>query len=131
MGERSLSFDDLVGELHEFATRVVALEMRDADGTLLASAEGELGGLGRGEGGECTFELGGNPPPEVDGVRFIVASWLTVHLDPERVVEVHDIASGVGVSVVLRIRLVGGLEIQVWPAMPLGQQWTEQHEENR
>jgi hypothetical protein len=65
-------------------------------------------------------------------VRFIVASWLSVSLDRDRVLEIHDLSEGrIGPTVNMRIRLAGGVTIFLWPAMPLGQQWTDQHTENR
>jgi hypothetical protein len=128
--ERTFDFDELVGALREFLGRVVALEIRDEHKNLIASAEGEFGHLER-SGGECSFQLGGGEARESEGIRFEQASWIGIELDAGRVVEVRDIATGIGPTVVLAIRLADGTGISLWPAMPLQQQWTESHFDNR
>ena len=126
-----LEISELGGALRELLRRVVALEIRDKRDELIANAEGEFGHLEPVPGGGWFFRLGGDPPPERDGIEFIVASHIDVRIDTDRVLAVHDLSTGIGVSVVLRVRLDDGVSITVWPAMPLQEQWTERHEENR
>ena len=56
--------------------------------------------------------------PSVRALRFIVASWVVVHIDAHRVLEAHSISTGIGAPVVLRVRLVDGTSITLWLAMP-------------
>lgn len=50
---------------------------------------------------------------------------------PGRVLDARDTATGIGATLVLRIRLAGGTSITLWPAMPPEDQWTELHEDTR
>lgn len=129
--ERTLDLAELGGELREFTGRVVGLEIRDEDTNLIASGEGEFGHLNGSADSGWSFQLGGDAPPEREGLRFIVASWIVVYIDPARLLEIHDISTGIGAPIVLRVRITGGLSITVWPAMPAREQWTDRHEENR
>lgn len=130
--ERSLNFDELIGDLRDLAGRVVALEIRDADQNLIVKAEGEFGHFENVEPGVWGFQLGGDPPPDRKDVQFIVASWIVVYLDEERVAEIHDISQDlIGPAFNLRIRMRDGITIGLWPAMPLVDQWTDMHEDTR
>jgi hypothetical protein len=130
--EKPLAFDDLIGELRELNGRVVALEVRDEQKNLTARAEGEFGHLEESPPGCWSFQLGGDPPPDREGLRFIVASWVSIQLDFGGIREVHDVSPGrIGPTVDLRIRLVNGTSVALWPAMPPSEQWTDRHEENR
>jgi hypothetical protein len=128
--EKPLDFPALIGELREFAGRVVAFDIRDEHTNLVASGKGPFGHVAR-KDETWSFQLGGDPPPDREGLRFIVASEMTVYIDPQRVVEAHDIATGIGVPIVLRVRMAGGITVTLWPAMPANEQWTDSHEDNR
>jgi hypothetical protein len=130
VSEKLLDFASLAGELRELAGRVVALELRDADKNLLVSAEGPFGHF-ESESDSCSFELAGDPPPEREGPRFIVASWVRIEIAAERVSEVRDTATGIGPTVNLQITLADGTTITLWPAMPPREQWTDLHDQNR
>jgi hypothetical protein len=128
---RSLAFDELLGELRELTGRVVTLEIRDERDITLLVSEGELGRLENPGAGLWIFRLGGEPPPDHEHVRFIVASWTTVEIHKERVSDIEDISKGLGPTVDLRIKMVDGVSIGLWPAMPAEEQWTDRHEDNR
>jgi hypothetical protein len=128
--ERTLDFDELVGELRELIGRVVGLEIRDEHRNLIARAEGEFGHL-EGSGREWSFQVGGGEPRESEGIRFEQASWITIELNAGRVAEVRDMATGIGPTFDLHIRLADGTSIIVWPAMPPEQQWTDRHFDSR
>jgi|SRR5215218_8035360 len=127
MEDTTLEFHELVGELRELTGRVVALELRDADGNLIVRAEGELGDLTR----EGSFQLGGREPPEAEGVRFIVAAWVVCDLGAGQLADARRTSTGVGVLFVLHVRTTSGVRISLWPAMPSEEQWTDLHEQNR
>jgi hypothetical protein len=129
--ERPLDFDELVGELREFARRVVALEIRDEDKNEIARAEGEFVDLEEAATGEWSFRVGGGAARLREGIRFEQASWIGIHIDARRVLEVRDISTGIGPTIVLRIRLAGGITVTLWPAMPPEQQWTDRHFDDR
>jgi hypothetical protein len=93
---------------------------------LILESEGELGDLeGRAEG--WSFRVGGGEPPE----GYVSASSVTVHLNGAEVSETVDNATGTGASPILRIRFHSGVNIDLWPLMPLREQWTDSHLENR
>jgi hypothetical protein len=54
-----LSFEEFMGELRELRGRVVAIHIRDDEGTGVAWAEGELGDLTEEGGANVSFQLGG------------------------------------------------------------------------
>lgn len=128
---KALDFDELLGELRELSGRVVALQIRDGRGEVFANAEGEFCHLEHRPPDEWSFQLGGDPPPERDGVRFIVASWSYYILDRQRVTEVRDLSEGMGAPIVLWVRMADDISFTLWPAMPPREQWTDLHDENR
>ena len=106
MAEKALTFEELAGELRELASRVVALDIRDQSAAVVLQGEGQFGDS-EDDPGSWSFQVGGYAPPERDGIRFIVASWLTVCIDKEHVAEAHDISTGIGVPITIRVRTTG------------------------
>ncbi len=108
----ALHFDELLGDLREFNGRVLALEIRDGQKDLIAQAEGEFSQLESSESGRWSFRLGVPPHP-----HFIAASWLHVYLDARHVTEIHEVSRQASrPRVGLRIRLLDGTTITLWPA---------------
>ena len=121
MAEKALTFEELAGELRELASRVVALDIRDQSAAVVLQGEGQFGDS-EDDPGSWSFQVGGYAPPERDGIRFIVASWLTVCIDKEHVAEAHDISTGIGVADHDSSQDdKGRLTVTVWPAMPAEQ----------
>ena len=129
--ERTLSFEEFIGELRELSGRVVGLEIRDTERELIVSAEGELLTPEKTGPDDWTVQVGGKTPPDRPNLRFIAASYVVLTLDGNRVAEVRDTATGIGPDIHLEARLAGSLILIIWPAMPRDEQWTDLHEENR
>jgi hypothetical protein len=121
-----LDLSDFMGELQELHGRVVGVDLRDPSGQVVAHFEGEFGVLRR-NGPDVSFRVGGVPPRDREGIRFIASSHGVVHIAPFVSARRH---TG-GVVTVVHARTASGLRIEIWPAMPPTQQYTEQHDDNR
>jgi hypothetical protein len=127
MEDTTLEFHELVGELRELTGRVVALELRDADGNLIVRPRASSATLPA--RGRSSSEAGS--PPGAEGVRFIVAAWVVCDLRAGQLANARRTSTGVGVPFVLHVRTTSGVRISLWPAMPPEEQWTDLHEQNR
>lgn len=122
-----LTYEEFLGELREFYGRVVGVRISDQSGAAVLRAEGEFSDLVR-EGDGLSFQIGGVPPRDREGLRFFATSYSIItiaQLDSSR-----RLWGGIG-AVTLRAVTAGGLQIDVWPAMPPTQQYTEMHDDNR
>ena len=129
MKEIALDFGELVGELRELTGHVVALEIRDGRGEVIASAEGKLRHAER-SSGECSFLLGGDPSADGSGLPLHPASWSHFSIASRHILDVHAIASGIGAAIVLRVRLTDGLSFKLWPATPPEDQTSARRKED-
>src|SRR5829696_4957795 len=97
-----LAFDELQRQLHEFAGRVIAVDIRLDSGELIARMEGEYNGLhsDHDDPDDVWFELGGKQPPDREGIMFIVASWGAIHIPAHQFVAARRQWARVGAFVI-------------------------------
>lgn len=74
--------------------------------------------------------VGGKKPPAREGLRFMVASSGAVYIPQHQFAGARRQFSGIG-AFVITIETTEGVRINVWPAMPPKEQWTDLHDENR
>jgi hypothetical protein len=123
-----IGYDELVGELRELHGRVVAFELRDERNQVVAEGEGEFHDLSVDAPDGLSFEVGGVPDRLRDGIRFVSSSHTVIRVDA--LTGARRVDPGIG-AVTLGAKTAAGLQIEVWPAMPPLQQYTEMHDDNR
>jgi hypothetical protein len=114
--ETPCSYDDCIGELRELFGRVVGVDVREVNGELVLRGEGEFADLSTADGpSTITFQIGGVPPREREGIRFVASSYAVVTIPVFASAIVYH--RSIGAPFMLRMRATNGLQVDVWPAI--------------